>query len=222
MQEAMFTFTNGLYVIGAGTKPHYSGALVDALTQISANPPLVMLSMMNHSHTKENIDSTGEFSISVLPQDTNPFIVANFGFQGGKNVKKWEAVDYKEINGLPYLNSSLSKLKAKVIDTIKYPHNTLYVAEIIETHDVKKGEPLTYKYYREHLKPLCQALHNKNPSCDISTAPHEKGVTPLNIKKTWTCILCKYEYQGDIPFEDLPEDWRCPICGVGKEMFELI
>lgn len=24
---------------------------------------------------------------------------------------------------------------------------------------------------------------------------------------------------GGTPFEDLPDDWVCPICGVGKEMF---
>ena len=222
MQNALFTFTNGLYVIGACSKPHFAGALVDALTQISANPPLVMLSIMNNSHTKSCIDQTKEFSISVLPKDTNPFIVANFGFQSGQNIKKWEAVEYKQINGLPYLNNSLANLKAKVIDIIKYPHNTLFIAEIIETHDVKQGEPLTYKYYREHLKPLCQTSFNENFACNINTAPHEKGLKPLDIHKTWTCILCKYEYNDKIPFEELPEDWRCPFCGVKKDMFELI
>ena len=47
----------------------------------------------------------------------------------------------------------------------------------------------------------------------------------------WKCSVCDYEYdpvQGDtkggIPpgtaFEDLPDDWFCPNCGVGKEFFE--
>ncbi|HOB35535.1 MAG: rubredoxin [Firmicutes bacterium] len=46
----------------------------------------------------------------------------------------------------------------------------------------------------------------------------------------WQCTVCGYIYdpaQGDgdeIPagtaFEDLPEDWVCPECGVGKEFFE--
>ena len=25
-----------------------------------------------------------------------------------------------------------------------------------------------------------------------------------------------------IKFEDIPEDWVCPLCGVGKDMFEKI
>jgi rubredoxin len=47
----------------------------------------------------------------------------------------------------------------------------------------------------------------------------------------YKCSVCGYEYDpavGDpdknIPpgtaFEDLPDDWFCPGCGVGKEFFE--
>ena len=48
---------------------------------------------------------------------------------------------------------------------------------------------------------------------------------------TYVCTLCGYEYDpqnGDpengIPegteFEDLPDDFVCPLCGAGKEEFE--
>lgn len=35
----------------------------------------------------------------------------------------------------------------------------------------------------------------------------------------WVCNACGYEYDGDIPFEKLPETWTCPECGVGKDCF---
>ncbi len=49
----------------------------------------------------------------------------------------------------------------------------------------------------------------------------------------YQCTACTYVYdpevgdpEGGIPpgtrFEDLPEDWVCPLCGVGKDMFEKI
>ncbi|MBO4965244.1 MAG: rubredoxin [Muribaculaceae bacterium] len=51
--------------------------------------------------------------------------------------------------------------------------------------------------------------------------------------KRYRCTVCDWVYDpaiGDpdaginpgIPFEDLPSDWVCPVCGVGKEDFELI
>ncbi|MBN1642537.1 MAG: rubredoxin [Anaerolineae bacterium] len=47
----------------------------------------------------------------------------------------------------------------------------------------------------------------------------------------WECLGCGYIYdplvgdpENDIapgtPFEDLPDDWVCPECGAGKDMFE--
>ncbi len=30
---------------------------------------------------------------------------------------------------------------------------------------------------------------------------------------------CKGKIPRDTPFEDLPEDWRCPVCGASKKAF---
>lgn len=50
--------------------------------------------------------------------------------------------------------------------------------------------------------------------------------------KKYVCTVCGYVYDpavGDpdsgvapgTAFEDIPEDWLCPLCGVGKEDFEV-
>jgi len=39
----------------------------------------------------------------------------------------------------------------------------------------------------------------------------------------YVCKICGYEYNEDaegVAFKDLPADWTCPICAVGKELFE--
>lgn len=41
----------------------------------------------------------------------------------------------------------------------------------------------------------------------------------------YRCTICGYIYDEEVEgkkFEDLPEDWTCPLCGVGKEMFEKV
>jgi rubredoxin len=49
--------------------------------------------------------------------------------------------------------------------------------------------------------------------------------------KKYVCTVCGYVYdpaQGDpdngiapgTPFEKLPDDWTCPVCGSGKDKFE--
>ena len=54
----------------------------------------------------------------------------------------------------------------------------------------------------------------------------------MDIMDKYVCVLCGYIYdpaEGDpengikpgTPFEDIPDDWTCPACGVGKEHFEV-
>lgn len=51
--------------------------------------------------------------------------------------------------------------------------------------------------------------------------------------KKYKCEVCGYIYDPDVgdpdngiepgtPFEDLPEDWVCPVCQEGKEVFEEV
>ena len=39
--------------------------------------------------------------------------------------------------------------------------------------------------------------------------------------KKYVCTVCNYVYAGTA-FEDIPADWVCPLCGVGKEDFEPV
>ena len=51
--------------------------------------------------------------------------------------------------------------------------------------------------------------------------------------KKWECIVCGWIYDEELGWpedgieagtrwEDIPEDWVCPECGVGKEDFDMI
>jgi len=62
------------------------------------------------------------------------------------------------------------------------------------------------------------------------------NLNSLNLRrasmKKYVCSACGYVYDpavGDpdsgvapgTAFEDIPDDWVCPVCGVGKEDFEV-
>lgn len=61
---------------------------------------------------------------------------------------------------------------------------------------------------------------------------HYEVVRRFTLKK-WQCVVCGFIYDeaegwpedGIEPgtrWEDVPEDWTCPDCGVGKEDFEMV
>ena len=52
------------------------------------------------------------------------------------------------------------------------------------------------------------------------------------IKKKYVCVVCGWVYDPEVgdpeggiapgtAFEDIPDDWVCPLCGVGKDDFEV-
>jgi rubredoxin len=59
-----------------------------------------------------------------------------------------------------------------------------------------------------------------------------QNIEEIIFMKKYVCDVCGYIYdpeQGDpqggvkpgTAFEDIPEDWVCPTCGVGKDSFSL-
>jgi rubredoxin len=63
----------------------------------------------------------------------------------------------------------------------------------------------------------------------VKIEPNLKGKT----MKAWQCIVCGYVYdeaKGDpehgiapgTRWEDVPEGWECPDCGVAKADFEMV
>ncbi len=76
---------------------------------------------------------------------------------------------------------------------------------------------------------------------DESPAPHAADAPPAGASsaataddfKQWVCVICGWVYdeaaglpeEGIAPgtrWADIPPDWRCPLCDVGKEDFALV
>jgi len=41
----------------------------------------------------------------------------------------------------------------------------------------------------------------------------------------YKCEVCGYIYDEEVEgvkFEDLPDDWSCPLCGASKDSFNLV
>ena len=209
--DALYKLTHGLYVLGAKDGDRPVGSIVDAVMQVANKPTAVALSCANTSYTKACIDKTGEFSLSVLCKGIDPFVVANFGFQSSKDVDKWANVEWFEKNNLPYLKDNLANFACRVLHSYSLESNTLFVAEVIAAQTAKEAEPLTYLDYRSYFKT------------DVmnSFQQYKQRGKAMSEEKKWVCTVCGYVYDGEVPFEELPDDYLCPLCGVGKEFFEL-
>lgn len=210
-QSALMKLTHGLYIVGAEDteQKRFCGLIVDAVMQVASKPNILALSLMNSGYTKSQIEKTNRFSLSILGESTLPSLIANFGFQSSRTVNKWENTDYIEKSGLPYLAGSLADIQLQVIDKRVFESHTLFLSEVVDAWDKNNEKALTYSDYQTKLKDDV-----------LKEFLIKKGVKKMETKEKWVCVVCGYIYEGDVPFEELPDDWTCPLCGVGKDMFE--
>lgn len=186
--------TQGMYVLTTKN----GGCIVDAVSQISAGDnPLIAVSVMKKNYTNELLKDNEKFALSVLGMDVNPEIIKTFGFNSMRDINKFENVDVTDIDDLKVINDSLGYMVLEKVDSIDSDTHTLFIGRLIEADMFEDSEPMSYGYYQEHKEDLLK----------VTT---EKG------KTAWVCTICGYVYYGD----ELPEDFKCPICGVGRELFK--
>ena len=69
------------------------------------------------------------------------------------------------------------------------------------------------------------------PHCTLE--PMNEAVATATAYRTWMCVVCGFIYdeatglpeEGIAPgtrWEDIPETWTCPDCGVTKDDFEMM
>lgn len=209
--KALYKISYGLYVVGTKMDGKYAGCIVDAFIQSTSAPvPTVILCSIQANQTNTAIKQTGEFTVSVLGTDVDPFIIGNFGFQSGRDADKWANVPHQLKDGLPVLDKAIAYLRCKVTDAKELSTHTAFFCEVTDAW-LGEGEPLIYGDYQKDMK---------SKTMEAFKAFKETRTVPTAAKKEkWVCQICGYVYEGDTPFEQLPEDWTCPICKHPKSDF---
>ena len=149
--KALFAISCGLYVVGARCEDGFSGCIVDAFIQSTAFPATVILCSQHQTRTNGCIKATGQFSVSVLREDVDPFVVALFGFQSSRHIQKWEHIPYALQAGLPVLQSRAAWYVCNVLYTHELATHTMFHCGVQEA-ELGEGTPLSYGHYRAHMK----------------------------------------------------------------------
>jgi flavin reductase (DIM6/NTAB) family NADH-FMN oxidoreductase RutF len=154
--NALFKLSYGLYVTGVETANGPGGSVVDSIAQVShGDPQRVAFGSMNKNFTTEAIRQSGEFTLSVLGQDIDPFVIANFGFQSARDpaIKKWDNVKHTVKDGLPVLEGAIAYIRLQTEEIITYDTHTLFIGAVKDAWlGETKSPPLLYADYLENKK----------------------------------------------------------------------
>jgi len=227
--EAFFKISYGLYVVSSNNGDKLNGYVSNAVFQVTAEPAQFAVCCSKDNFTSELIRDSKAFSISVLKKDASPELIGVFGYQSGRDIDKFKDVEHiSGSTGTPILiQDTLAWFECRVVQTVDVGTHLLFTAEIVDNDLIDgNGEPLTYSYYREVRK-------GKAPK-NAPTYINPESIEDISCEKEeYKCLICGHIYDpaaGDpehgVPagtyFNDLPDDWNCPVCGTDKDSFDLI
>lgn len=224
--KALYNIGYGVYIVGSVKDGKPNAQIANTVFQVTSEPPTVAVSINKSNLTHEYIKESGVFSISILSQETPLPFIANFGFSSGRDKDKFADVEYKTgKTGAPIvLENAIAFLEARVIEETSVGTHTIFVGQVESADVIRTGTPMSYAYY-----------HQVKRGTEPKTAPTFKKEEPKPEAKgdLYQCQVCGYIYDpaegdpdGDIepgtPFEAIPDDWMCPICGASKKDFKKI
>ena len=209
----------GLFVLTANKDGKDNGCIINTVTQVTDNPNQITIAVNKLNYTHDLIAETKKFTVSIISEAANFELFKRFGFQTGKKVNKFEgfnAVKRTENGTLAITEGINSYISANVKQIIDVGTHTIFLADVIDMQKLNDTPSATYAYYHANIKPKPQ-----------SVGKNAKGET------IWRCTVCGYEYDPEVgepdsgiapgtAFEDLPDDWCCPVCGATKDMFSKV
>ena len=215
----------GLYLITSCKGGEINGQTANTVFQVTSDPPTIAIGINKQNLTHEFISASKIFGISILSQDAPLNLIGRFGFKSGRDMNKFADLNYqKGETDVPIISDNIiAYLEAKVVDQLELKTHTLFVGEVVAARIVKEGEPMTYAYYH-------QIKRGTTPKTAPTFIKEEKKMKSL---PKYKCSVCGYIYdpeKGDpdggispgTPFDDIPDDWICPVCGVSKDNFESL
>lgn len=215
----------GMYIVSSNKGDMLNGQIVNTAFQITSEPVIIAVSINKKNLTHEFIEASSYFTISILLEDTPLSFMGKFGFRSGRKEDKFRDIKFKRLaSGCPaVIDHSIGYIELKVINKVDCTSHTLFIGQMIDSQILKSGKAMTYDYYH-HVK------RGTTPKTAPTFIEEEMPGSRVSKLQKYRCTVCDYIYDPSIGdpdsgiqpgtmFEDIPDTWKCPICGVSKDKF---
>ena len=206
----------GLYIVSSNFDNTLSGCIVNTVSQITSVNPLIAVSINKNNYTNAIIKKSQKLSISILSSQTKKELINRFGFASSKDVDKFKDTQYEIINDVAVVTEdSCGYIIGDIVNIIDAETHDIFLIRVSESQMLNDEEALTYQEYQNKMKG----------SSPKNAPTYIEPVISKTITNKYRCLICGHIYDDGyekIPFSELPDDWVCPVCGVGKDKFEKI
>lgn len=206
-ENAIFKISYGMFFLGCEDNGKSNVCVVNTVAQITQEPLGVSVTILKDNLTHDMILSANKFSVGIMGVNVSMDTINHFGGVSGRVKDKLSDFPHS-VDGLgnPLISEGcVATLCCNVTQTVDLGTHTTFIADLVGAEVISNDEPLTYGGYR-NLRAGIKLVQNSDDE----------------VKETWQCTVCHYVYDGEVAFEDLPDDYICPICKKPKSAFVKI
>jgi len=144
--QALSRLTYGIYVLTAADRDEINGMIASWVTQVSFDPPLLLVAVHPNRYTHSLIRSSGAFGLHCLRRDQEEYLTR---FKEREPADKFRDLQWKPgQTGTPILEDCLASLECRVQQTLEPGNHTLFLGQILAARLHHDGSPLTVQDYQ--------------------------------------------------------------------------
>jgi len=138
-RKTMGHFASGVTIITTVYEGIVRGMTANAFCSVSLEPPLVLVSVNNHSHMHTCLAQSGFYGISILARDQE-LLSRHFA---GRPQERLD-VPFVWYEGCPLIEGSVAQLTCKVVGAQLAGDHTLYIGQVESLRCSDKRAPLLF------------------------------------------------------------------------------
>ncbi len=149
--DALLKLNSAMCIISVKNGGELNGCIVNTVFQVAPAPPLIAVSISRENLTYDFLMASRRLAVSILSEDAPLEFINEFGFQSGRNIKKFADVHYVfgQTSAPIITDYTVAFIEADVINSIDAGAYTIFIAEVVNSETLNNQEaPMTYDYYR--------------------------------------------------------------------------
>lgn len=212
----LYKLPYGLFLITTGNGTDLAGCIVNRVTQITDLPVNIAVAITKDSHTAKLMLNTKKCILGLLSEKCDLSVITHFTAHTGNTENKFDIkysdiITYKINDNMPFLDHNIIyNLICDVTNIIDLDTYYLFIIKVDDTIEIAgKDNIMSYDSYKRK-KEIVESVN--------SSLEEKKGET-RHARTSFVCTKCNYIYKEETPFENLPDDYKCPVCGANKDFF---
>ncbi|MBW2207600.1 MAG: flavin reductase [Deltaproteobacteria bacterium] len=139
--HALGAMVNGIYVLTTGDDARMTGMIASWVSQVSHDPPMVMIAVHPNRYSHQLIKKTGSFALHLLLKEQKQLLVHLKGPEPEKRLEDlaWHAGE----TGVPILQDCLAYLECVLRARHEPGNHTLYIGEVVGADLFSAEEPMS-------------------------------------------------------------------------------